>query len=518
MLAIEFLDHALEHFADRVAVTDGNLSLTYRQIDERARAIANALLSQGVEVGTHVSILSPNHPFVLACQYGILRAGCVYVPSNYRNSASDTEAQFRAFEVKWLFYHSSMQDYLDSRRDGFAMLHQRIAIDQPSGGNPSLVEWSDRFPEKVELPQRRLDDVIYVGPTGGTSGGGIKGAVHTNLGWENNIANFYAIFPFKKPPVHIVVAPLSHAANIFHWGMVGMGGTNVICPAPDPESILSAIEKYRGSLIFLPPTMIYMLLAHPGIEKYDLSSLEYLVFGAAPMSVEKLKEAIATFGPILCQGFGSTETLIMNTFMHREEVTEAAATPSLHRRLASAGRAAPLSLVSVMDDDGNVLPAGTRGEMVIRSTSVMREYFRDPEKTAAAKAFGWHHTGDVAEIDEDGYVYIVDRKNDMIISGGFNVYPGEVEQVILSHHAIQDCAVVGVPHEKWGEMVLAAVELKTDHELDTEELIQFCKERLGSVKAPKMVEILPEMPRSPVGKTLRRAVRDRYWQKENRQI
>ena len=518
MLAIDFFDQAVVHFPNRIAVTDGSLSFTYSEIDAIASDVANSLSSCGLKAGAHVAILSPNHPLVLACQYGILRAGCVWVPANYRNPPQDTVVQFAKLDVDWLFYHSSMQSYLDGIAAEVDQLTGLVPIDAPSGGRVSLADWCATFTSGASLPKRTMDDVMYVGSTGGTSGGGLKGVVHTNRSWEINIANYYAIHNFEKPPVHLVVAPLTHAAGVFHWGLVGKGATHVLCPSADPATILAMVERYCVTIIFLPPTIIYMLLAYPDLTKHDLSSLEYIAFGAAPMSVQKLKEAIAIFGPVLYQAYGSTETLIMNTCMTREDMAAASSTPELAHRLASAGREGPFSRVAIMSEDGRLLPAGERGEIVIRSGSIMREYYKDVEKSVQSRLFGWHHTGDVGLKDEDGFIYIVDRKNDMIISGGFNIYPSEIEQVILSHTAIQDCAVVGVPHEKWGEMVVAAVELKQNAVLDEAEFLSFCKTRLGSVKAPKAVEVLAEMPRSPVGKTLRRAVRERHWAGRLRQI
>ena len=514
MLAIEHFERAVALYPHRVFVIDGDHEITYSQMDRLASSVAWALAANGIAKGTRVGLVSPNHPNILACQYGILRAGAVYVPGNYRNTVEDTRNQFEAFGVEWLFYHSDLDSYIASLIAQLPKVRGAIALDEGGSAERSLRLWTEAHPEPMPLPLCAADDVIYIGATGGTSSSQIKGVVHTNRSWESSIASFHAVNKLDKPPVHIVVAPLSHAANVFHWCLLGYGPTNVICPSARPDDILGTIERHKGSYIFLPPTIIYMLLAHPDIASYDLSSLDHMVFGSSPMSVEKLKEAISVFGPILEQMFGSSETLNVVTFMSRTETAEAASNPRLAHRLASAGRSTPLTRVSIMDDAGNHLPAGERGEIVVRSASVMKEYFNDPERTAASRVHGWHHTNDIGYLDDDGYLYLVDRKNDMIISGSFNIYPGEIEQVVLSHPAVRDCAVIGAPHEKWGEEVVAAIELKPGVAFDEGEFISFCKKKLGSLRAPKRVEVWEQMPRSPVGKTLRRKVRERYWQSE----
>jgi acyl-CoA synthetase (AMP-forming)/AMP-acid ligase II len=198
--------------------------------------------------------------------------------------------------------------------------------------------------------------------------------------------------------------------------------------------------------------------------------------------------------------------------MTPEETAEAARDPKLQHRLASAGRETPFSRIEIIDEAGAIAPPGARGEVVIGGGSLMREYYRDPERSEEARGPLGHHTGDIGYKDADGFIYLVDRKNDMIISGGFNVYPGEVEQVVMSHPAVQECVVVGAPHPKWGEMVVAAVELKPGASVAPDALLSFCREQLGGVKAPKRIDILPALPRSAVGKTLRRLVRAPYWE------
>jgi acyl-CoA synthetase (AMP-forming)/AMP-acid ligase II len=353
--------------------------------------------------------------------------------------------------------------------------------------------------------------------TSGTTGEP-KGAIQDHQAFETMIASYYATLRFDEPPVNLIVAPLTHAAGAVHYSFLPLGCTNVLLHSADPGAILAAIEKYKVSLLFLPPTIIYMMLSHPDLQKFDYSSLRYFLYGAAPMSVDKLKEAVAAFGPVMTQNYGQTEALMMVTIMTPAEHTEILENPAVAHRIASAGRPGPFSRVAILDDQGNEVARRTPGEICYQGELIMRGYFRNQTATDEVSWGGWHHSGDIGYMDEDDFVYIVDRKRDMIISGGFNVFPGEVEQAALAHPSVQDCVIVGVPHEKWGEMVMAAVELKAGASFDTEEFITFCKGRLGSVKAPKQVEIWAELPRSTVGKTLRRVVRDKYWAGHARQI
>jgi len=248
-----------------------------------------------------------------------------------------------------------------------------------------------------------------------------------------------------------------------------------------------------------------------------MSSVRYLMYGAAPMSVEKLKKAIELWGPIMAGGYGQTEAPagISNLPPDHHFVSGKLAPDA---RLSSVGRPNPLIRVEMMNDDNEILPRGETGEICVRGDLVMKGYYKQPDKTAETIIDGWLHTGDIGNMDAEGYLHITDRKKDMIISGGFNVYPSEVEQAIWGHPAVQDCAVIGVPDEKWGEAVKAVIELNAGQTVTAEEIIALCKEKLGSVMAPKTVDIVPSLPRSPVGKVLKKDLREQYWQASGRKV
>lgn len=512
MFAIEQFDRAVRYFPDRPVVVSSSGAITYREMAAIVDRLANALIASDLDAGARISIVSLNHPMVLACQYAIMKAGCVWVPSNFRDAPADTARRLRTMDVSFVFCHSSLlAGHIEAVRELIPELKGVVSLDGPAEGVPGLLEWADGFAPGAVMPRRTMSDPVAIMTTGGTTGVP-KGAVHTNRSWECNTAAYLAMFKFKSPPVHLVVTPLTHAAGVLHWALAARGATHVLCPDADPGTILRMIEQHRVNVLFLPPTVIYMLLAHPDLTKYDYSSLEHLIFGSAPMSLEKLKEALVAFGPIMSQIYGSAEVLMMASIQTGEDLGGFRSDPAMQKRIASAGREGPFARVEIIDDEGNFLPPETPGEIVIRGEFTMAEYYRDPVRTTEALVDGWYRSGDIGYKDEAGYLYIVDRKNDMIISGGFNIYPSEVEQAVLSHPAIQDGVVVGIPHEKWGEAVLAAVEVKAGFELDEAEFLAFCRARLGGVKAPKFVEVVAALPRSSVGKTLRRAVRARHWE------
>jgi len=318
-------------------------------------------------------------------------------------------------------------------------------------------------------------------------------------------------------PVCLSTAPLSHAAGVVAFAMFAMSATNVVMPAFDALEVLQNIERYRVTHIFLPPTALYTMLAHPRVREFDYSSLRRMLIAAAPVSANKLKKAVEVFGACVCQSYGQTECPMYMTYLDTKTVAAAAA--SEHpERLRSCGKATPAVRLAIMDDAGNLLPPHKTGEIVARGALVSGGYYNLPQATAEIRTFSWHHTGDVGYRDEEGFFYIVDRKKDMIITGGFNVYCAEVESCVLEMAEVRDCAVIGVPDEKWGEAVKAIVVLRGEESLSEEAVIAHCKERLGSVKSPKSVEFWPEIPKTPAAKTDKKAIRSRYWAKVDRAV
>ncbi len=491
---------------------------TYREIRELTLRTAQALRAEGFALGMKGAVLSPNDAVGFACLLGIVRAGMVWVAVNPKNALEENCYILDNFECEVLFYHSVFEPAIPEIRRRVPRIRRLVCTDRAGAQAPALNDWIREQPASGIDPGTGPEDLVLLQTTGGTTGVP-KGAMHTNRSLEGFFANMYAVFNFDDtPPVYLAAAPITHAGGYLALFVLAHGGSVILQSKVDPARICAAIESRRISFLYLPPTAIYALIASAAIKMHDFSSLRYFAYGAAPMAPQKLRECLGIFGPVMLQAFGQTETLFPVTYLSRADHFGPDGKPADDKLLTSCGRAAPFARVGIMDDDGNLLPDAEMGEIVVRATSVMSGYFKNPEETARASAFGWHHTGDIGYRDERGFHYIVDRKKDMIVSGGFNVWSVEVEKVCQSHPAVMDCAVIGIPDEKWGEAVHAVVELKPGQQATADELITLCKQRIGSVKAPKAVEFVDALPRSAVGKVLKRELRDRYWQGQARRV
>jgi acyl-CoA synthetase (AMP-forming)/AMP-acid ligase II len=486
-----------------------------RELTVRA---VNGLRADGFAAGMKGAVLSPNDAMAFACLLSIVRAGMVWVTVNPKNALEENCYILASFECEVLFYHSVFESAIAEIRRRVPRIRRFVCIDQAGAQAPALMDWVRDQPTTEVDPGTGPEDIAILQATGGTTGVP-KGAMLTNRCLEACFANLFAILHFdERPPVYLAAAPLTHAGGIVALFALALGGQVVLQPKVDPQLIASAIEKHRVSLMFLPPTAIYALLASPAMKGRDFSSLKYFIYGAAPMAPEKLRDCIKLFGPVMCQMFGQTETIFPIAYLSPRDHLTADGQPAADARLTSCGRTAPFSRLAIMDDTGTLLGDGEVGEIVVRGTSVMAGYFKNSEETARASAFGWHHTGDIGYRDEQGFYFIVDRKKDMIVTGGLNVWSVEVEKVILSHQSVMDCAVVGVPDDKWGEAIMAVVELKPGMSVTADDIVSLCKSQLGSVKAPKSVEFVSALPRSAVGKVLKRELRDRFWQGHSRRV
>jgi fatty-acyl-CoA synthase len=380
-----------------------------------------------------------------------------------------------------------------------------VCLDTELPFAPSFERWLDGLSDD---PYQRevVDDLAMIPGTGGTTGKP-KGVMLSGRNIEAMTALTLMGYPFKGRPVYLALAPLTHAAGVLCFPIMTLGGRIIIMHRPDIGEFLDSIERYRVTHTFLPPTVIYMLLDHPKLDRSKLGSLQCFWYGAAPISAARLAEALQRIGP-MAQLFGQTEAPMMISMMAPDEHFNPDGSIAT-QRLSSAGRISPLVQAAIMDADGNILPTGQRGEIVVRGSLVMAGYYKNPQATAEASAHGWHHTGDIGHIDSDGYLYIVDRAKDMIITGGFNVYSIEVENALRAHESVQDCAVVGLPDDKWGERIVAVVQPRAGHSVDPTALAAFVKQQIGSVKTPKQIEVWDNLPRSKVGKVLKPDIRER---------
>lgn len=522
MAVIDFFDRGWRINPDGVAYVMDDQEFTYAEIRNLSCRIANALLDDGFEKETKGAVWSQNHPVSWTCALSLWRAGMTWIPVNPRNPAEENASQLQRFDAEVLFYTAVFADAVASIRDTLPQIKRWVCIDGKAEGAVSLDEYTKG--QSIETPKIEYlpDDVVAVTPTGGTTGLP-KGVMNTN----RSLATFFAHFmigthyPANVYPVNLAAAPMTHTAGGLSLPASARGGKVVVVTKPEPRLVLNIIKKHRVTEFFLPPTVIYRLLSELSplkrwiakrLKIVDFSSVRYLFYGAAPMSVDKLKEAIRFFGPIMTGGYGQTEAPAAISSLLPEEHFKNGVSGELvdDTRLQSVGRPLHFVQVEIRDEQGNSLKPGETGEICVYGDLVMKGYYKDPEKTAETIVDGWLHTGDVGHLDEEGYLYITDRKKDMIISGGFNVYPQEVEQVIWSHPSVQDCAVIGVPDDDWGEAVKAVIELKPGQTTTEDSIIGLCKEKLGSVRAPKTVEFTQELPRSHAGKILKKDLRAGY--------
>lgn len=515
-IADYFLDAATRH-PEAIALIDGDVSMTYARAKSRAMRIA-AGLAKGVAGGkpVHVAILSPNDHRVLLIQIGINHADHVWLSLHSRNTVSVQIETLEKLDCDILFFHSAYEEMAGAIKAALPAGLAAICIDRPSPLGPSLDEWLGDVEEAPLGPPEDPLGTAVMQPTGGTTGPS-KAVVHTHRSIEMAVLAIRQHFEITGQCVYLAAAPLTHAGGVFALAVLCTGGRVVVLPGFDKDAMFAFMAAQRITHLFLPPTAVYALLADPKIGTTDFSSLRCFVTGAAPFAPERFKEAVRRFGPVMYEAFGQTESLFPLLCKGPSDYLRADGGFD-EDVVASAGRPTACARVAIMDDDGNLLPPGENGEVVVRSSMIMAGYYKRPEETAAVGTFGWHHTTDVGSMDERGFVTIRDRKKDMIVSGGFNIYPSEVEAVICTHPAVVECSVIGVPDEKWGEAVKAVIEAKPGAPVTEEEIIALCKAELGGMKAPKSVEFWATLPRSAVGKVLKKDVRARFWADEWRAV
>jgi acyl-CoA synthetase (AMP-forming)/AMP-acid ligase II len=514
MRAIDYFDRAAEEYAGRPALVDGGIRYSYTQLRDATQVLAAAMRANGLDAEDRVAIYSLNDARVLVCMLSIMRAGGAWVPINYRN-AIDANIEFMNYsEVRWLFYHSGFQEQVEQIRKLVPSLRNLVCIDATGRGDPSLEQFMARDKSAGEVdwgdPLGNPDRLVGLVPTGGTTGPA-KGVRVTTVSWAmftEMVGHYWRCEGID--PVCLSTAPLSHAAGVVSFAMFTLGATNVVMPRFDAWEVLQNIERFRVTHLFVPPTAFYALLDHPHVRDFKYTSLRVLLLAASPVSPDRVRQGVEVFGPCICQCYGQTEAPMLLTWLDQKTVAAAAAGDH-PERLRSCGRATYGVRLAIMDDEGHLLPPNQTGEIVARGSLVTPGYHNLPEATAEIRRYGWHHTGDVGYQDANGFFYIVDRKKDMIITGGFNVFSAEVEASIMSLPEVFECAVIGVPDEKWGETVKAIIVLRRGQSLREDSVLAHCRAKLGGVKSPKTVEFVAEIPKTPAGKIDRKLLRAPYW-------
>jgi acyl-CoA synthetase (AMP-forming)/AMP-acid ligase II len=513
------LTRAARRWPDRPAWLQGDAVVTFREAEERVNRLAHALLALGARPGDRVGMLVPNRPEGLETILAPMKAGMAVVPMNVRLHPTEHAYMLNDAGARILVYDAELREHLAPVRDRLAGVEQFVTIGVPLGGESGFEAVMAGRPAGPPNVAVAPDDLAWLFYTSGTTGRP-KGAMLTH----RNLLAMVQLFlldlnPAVETDVLLHAAAITHGSGLAMFHHVARGAANAF-PATrsfDPPRIFEAIERYRVTTMFLAPTMVHLLAQHAARERHDLSSLHTILYGGGPMYVEQQQAAIRAFGPILTQLFGQGEAPMCCTALRKEEHL-AGDDPVRRRRLASAGRETTAVHLRVVDEVDRDVPVGETGEIVVRGDLVMKGYWNRPDATAETLRNGWLHTGDVGHVDGDGYVYITDRRKDLIISGGANVYPREVEEVLCAHPAVYEAAVIGVPDETWGESVKALVVLRPGAEATAAQLIEHCRRHLASYKKPRSVEFLPELPKNAYGKILKRELREPFWTGHERRV
>ncbi len=476
------------------AIRLGERSLSYAELDRAARGVATGLRERGIAPGSQVAVMIPNVPEFTIAYYGILYAGCAVVPLNVLLSAPEVTYHIEDSEAQLLIAHPLFGEPAATGANGAG-----VPVAWVDG------EADDDLPAMAAvapLPafhETSPDDTAVILYTSGTTGKP-KGAElsHANL-FVNCAVVVPKLLPLGKDDVALATLPLFHSfgQTCIQNATIATGGTFTLLPRFTPEEAMEIMERDKVTLFAGVPTMYFALLHHEGARQPDLSSLRYCMAGGAPMPVEVMKAFEAKFGVEILEGYGLSETSPVASFNQ----------PDKPRTPGSIGYPVWGVEMAILDDKDQPLPDGERGEICIRGHNIMKGYWNRPEATAETMRSGWFHSGDIGIRDPGGSYRIVDRVKDMILRGGFNVYPREVEEVLYAHPAVVEAAVIGVPHESHGEEVKAVVALGKEQQTTPEELVAYCKQNLAAYKYPRIVEIIDTLPKGPTGKILKRELR-----------
>lgn len=504
------LHRALQQYPERIATVFQGRRHSYREFCDRAARLASALIGLGMSPGDRVGMLAPNSDRYVEYVAGVWWGGGVINPVNVRWSVPEILYSLDDCETGILLVDDAYVSYADDIRAKAKRPLVLIHVgDGPAPQGMLSFETLIAQSPPVEDAWRGGNELACIMYTGGTTGFP-KGVMQTHLNLWSACVPRLAEMPPLPESVVLHVAPFFHVAGL---GRIVtqflVGGTNVLVPSAEAGELLATIEREAVSESVLVPTMIQALLAHPDVSKYDVSTLRRLYYGASPSAVTMVDQLIAQFPGIgLSHSYGLTETCAVVSSNPPGNHGEAARRSGLSR---SVGRGGIGVAIRIADDEGREVPRGTVGEIAVRGPNITPGYWNKPEETARALRNGWFHTGDAGYMDEDGYLFIVDRIKDMIVTGGENVYSAEIENVIARHPAVAMCAVIGVPHEHWGEAVHAFVVRKPGAALDDETLRAHCREYVAGYKCPKTVEFRAALPVSGAGKILKRDLREPYW-------
>ncbi len=515
MNTVEFLQISSAVVPDREALVDfggDNKRVTYEQMYPLVVKLANALQGLGIERGCKVAVMSINSADYVITYYACAMLGVTFVPLNNRAKDEELTHMLNVTESQAIFVSERYFDLVERIRPTLTHTQHYIAYGSRTGGYLSYEDLLANAAEEemwVEVDDHDATILIFTSGTTALP----KGVQLTYLDMTAYVTNQQP----ADPEIHdklLVSAPFFHVAGATAM-MLGIwsGRTIVILPAFSPEEWLRAVQQERATHAFVVPTMLKRIMEVPGFESYDISSLKSITYGAAPMPYEVVRKACDVFSPRgigLVNAYGQTESTATLTYLAAEDHDLRTDTEIKERRLRSVGRPMPDVEIGIMDERNRILAPGEEGEICVRSARVMKGYYKQEDATSTAIIDGWLHTGDVGKVDEGGYLFITGRKKDLIIRGGENISPGEIENCLESHPSIEEAAVIGVPDSEWGEVVKAVVVLKPGEKIDVPSMVAYTKSHLASFKAPQYYAIASELPRNPLGKVLKNDLRQLF--------
>ena len=512
----ELLARSARKFPNKTAVVFEGTRLTYKEVDDRANAMANSLIAMGVKKGDRVALIADNTYEWIEMYFAPAKAGAIFAPVNSTAVSREMEYVLNYISPKVLILQPRFVDMIQSIKGRLPSVESYVVMsaDVPGMENyERLIRENSKEEPVVDIDPLDIGLIIF---TGGTTGMP-RGGMHTHRGLVFNAHTLAIGYKQDYNDVEMHVTPIYHTAMASQiMCSTFLGNKHVIVPKFEAEKVLELIEQEGITCGFVVPTIINMLLQLPDLEKYNVSSLRALYYGGAPMPIKLLEQALKRIPVGFTQVYGQTEGFLYAMLPPEDHIIEGPAEKV--KRSRAAGRALVNYEIKIFDQEDREVPIGEVGEIVVKGPSMMAGYWDRPDETAEVMRGGWLHTGDLARMDEDGYLYIVERKKDMIISGGKNIYRPEIEEVLYRHPAVLEATVFGIPDDYWGEAVKAAVALKPGMELTEKELMEYCTQNLASYKKPKSVDFLEELPKSPAGKILKRALRDKYWANAERKI
>lgn len=508
----ELYDRAVLHGGDRIALSDASTSLSYAQLGELSHRLAANLSRLGLVQGDCVAFLMSNCVEYVVCESAVARLGVTRVPLAVLLAGEDHAYMLNVSRCRVLFYHVSLLDRVVAMSGQLDCVERFICVGDASAlpaGHLRLVELFAEPVTRREAARVDGEDIASIYFTGGTTGRP-KGVMLSHRSWFHTYCMEMLEFGLGWRETFLFATPMTHAGGCLILPVLLRQGRCVVLDRFEPARFTATATREQATASLLVPTMIYQLLDHAERAGVCATSLQNVLYGAAPIAPERLKRAIELFGPVFTQFFGQTEAPMALTSLPRAD--HVVADPEREIAvLSSAGRPTYPTDIRLLNDEGGEVKPGEAGEIVVRAPNIMSGYLGDPESSAAAVRNGWLHTGDIARSDGEGLITIVDRKKDMIISGGFNIYPREVEDVLFEHPGVHQAAVIGAPDGKWGEHVKAVVVLRAGATASAEELTDFVRRRKGSLMAPKSIDFVDAIPLTNLGKIDKKSIRARYW-------